>query len=44
MGVPIARDMDGFTRADLFTRQFTAERPITFIPTHMRKDGQRSKD
>jgi predicted AlkP superfamily phosphohydrolase/phosphomutase len=34
MGVPIGRDMDGFTRADLFTRQFTAERPITFIPTH----------
>lgn len=36
MGVPIGRDMDGFTRADLFTRQFTAERPITFIPTHNR--------
>ncbi len=38
MGVPIGRDMDGFTRADLFTRQFTAERPITFIPTHNRKE------
>ena len=38
MGVPIGRDMDGFTRADLFTRQFTAERPITFIPTHTRKE------
>jgi predicted AlkP superfamily phosphohydrolase/phosphomutase len=36
MGVPIGRDMDGFTRADLFTPQFTAERPITFIPTHNR--------
>jgi hypothetical protein len=38
MGVPIGRDMDGYTRADLFTRRFTAERPITFIPTHNRKD------
>ena len=38
MGVPIGRDMDGFTRADLFTRAFTAERPITFIPTHTRKE------
>jgi hypothetical protein len=38
LGVPIGRDMDGFTRADLFTRQFTAERPITFIPTHNRRE------
>jgi predicted AlkP superfamily phosphohydrolase/phosphomutase len=38
MGVPIGRDMDGYTRADLFTRRFTAERPITFIPTHNRKE------
>ena len=37
MGVPIGRDMDGFTRADLFTPQFTAERPITFIPSHGRE-------
>jgi hypothetical protein len=42
MGVPIGRDMDGFTRADLFTRRFTAERPITFIPSHAKM--QRSKD
>ncbi|CAN5800265.1 hypothetical protein BH18ACI5_BH18ACI5_13530 [soil metagenome] len=33
-GLPVARDMDGFARADLFTPAFTAERPITFIPTY----------
>ena len=36
LGLPIARDMDGFARADLFTRAFTAERPIAFIPTYRR--------
>jgi predicted AlkP superfamily phosphohydrolase/phosphomutase len=36
LGVPIGRDMDGYARADLFTREFTAERPITFIPSHGR--------
>jgi len=30
------RDMDGYARADIFTRAFTAERPITFIPSHRR--------
>jgi predicted AlkP superfamily phosphohydrolase/phosphomutase len=34
LGVPIGRDMDGYTRADLFVPSFTAERPITFIPSH----------
>jgi predicted AlkP superfamily phosphohydrolase/phosphomutase len=34
LGLPIARDMDGYTRADLFTRAFTAERPIAFIPSY----------
>jgi hypothetical protein len=34
LGVPIGRDMDGFTRADLFVPSFTADRPITFIPSH----------
>ena len=33
-GLPVARDMDGFARADLFTPAFTAERPITFIPSY----------
>jgi hypothetical protein len=36
LGLPIARDMDGFARADLFSRAFTAERPIAFIPTYRR--------
>jgi type I phosphodiesterase/nucleotide pyrophosphatase len=36
LGLPVARDMDGFARADLFTRAFTAERPIVFIPTYTR--------
>jgi len=36
LGLPIARDMDGFARADLFTKAFTAERPIAFIPTYHR--------
>ena len=32
----VARDMDGFARADLFTRAFTDERPIVFIPSYSR--------
>ena len=34
LGLPAARDMDGFARADLFTRTFTADRPIVFIPSY----------
>ena len=33
-GLPVARDMDGYARADLFVREFSAERPITFIPSY----------
>ena len=36
LGLPVGRDMDGYARADLFTSAFTAERPITFIPSHGR--------
>lgn len=36
LGLPVARDMDGFARADLFTRAFTADRPIVFIPSYTR--------
>ena len=36
LGVPIGRDMDGYARSDLFTPTFTAQRPITFIPSHGR--------
>jgi hypothetical protein len=34
LGLPAARDMDGSPRPDIFTRAFTAERPLTFIPTY----------
>jgi hypothetical protein len=36
LGLPVARDMDGFARADLFNRAFTADRPIVFIPSYSR--------
>jgi hypothetical protein len=36
LGLPVGRDMDGYARADIFSRAFTAERPITFIPSHRR--------
>jgi predicted AlkP superfamily phosphohydrolase/phosphomutase len=36
LGLPVGRDMDGYARADIFTRAFTEERPITFIPSHGR--------
>ena len=35
-GLPIARDLDGFARTDIFTRNFTEQRPITFIPFYDR--------
>ena len=35
-GLPIGRDMDGYARTDLFTRAFTADRPITYIPSYER--------
>ena len=36
LGLPVARDMDGYARADLFLRTYTEEHPITFIPTYDR--------
>ena len=36
LGLPVARDMEGFARTDLFRQDFTASRPITFIPTYGR--------
>jgi predicted AlkP superfamily phosphohydrolase/phosphomutase len=33
-GLPVGRDMDGYARADVFTREFAAERPVTFIPSY----------
>jgi predicted AlkP superfamily phosphohydrolase/phosphomutase len=34
LGLPVARDMDGFARTDLFTPSFNDQRTITFIPTY----------
>jgi Type I phosphodiesterase / nucleotide pyrophosphatase len=34
LGLPVARDMDGFARTDLFKRTFTAEHPLTFVPSY----------
>jgi hypothetical protein len=36
LGLPIARDLDGFARTDIFARSFTERRPITFIPYYDR--------
>lgn len=34
LGLPIARDMDGFARTDLFTPAFTSARPVTYIRSY----------
>lgn len=36
LGVPVARDVDGFARTDVFTSDFTEERPISFVPSYER--------
>jgi hypothetical protein len=36
LGLPIGRDMEGFARTDLFKPEFTADQPITFIPSYGR--------
>src|SRR5262249_55683907 len=36
LGLPVARDMDGYARTNLFQPSFTEDRPITFIPTYDR--------
>ena len=33
---PVARDMDGFARTDLFSESFNAQKTITFIPSYDR--------
>jgi predicted AlkP superfamily phosphohydrolase/phosphomutase len=33
-GLPVARDMDGYARTDLFTAEFSADRPVTFVPSY----------
>lgn len=34
LGLPVARDMDGFARTALFRPTFTDARPITYIPSY----------
>ena len=34
LGVPVGRDLQGVARTDLFEAAFTAERPVTYIPSH----------
>jgi len=34
LGLPVARDMDGFARTDVFSRAFNEQRTITFIPSY----------
>jgi hypothetical protein len=36
LGLPIGRDMDGYARTDIFTREFTAERPVAYVPSYSR--------
>jgi hypothetical protein len=36
LGLPIARDLDGYARTDIFDSSFTERRPITFIPYYDR--------
>ncbi len=36
LGLPVARDMDGVARTDLFKPSFIAGRPITYIPSYER--------
>lgn len=34
LGLPVARDLDGFPRTDLFAPSFTNERPVAYIPSY----------
>jgi hypothetical protein len=36
LGLPVARDMDGTARTDIFTPAFTAQNPVTYIPSYER--------
>ena len=36
LGLPVAHDMDGYARTDIFRREFSASRPIAFIETYER--------
>lgn len=34
LGMPVARDIDGYPRTDLFVPTFTSERPVAYIPSY----------
>lgn len=36
VGLPVARDIDGYPRTDLFAPAFSAERPVIYIPSYGR--------
>ncbi len=36
LGMPVARDMDGYARTDIFSREFNEERQLVTIPTYER--------
>jgi hypothetical protein len=36
MGVPVARDMDGAVRADIFLPSYVSEHPVKYVPSHER--------
>ena len=36
LGLPVARDMSGFARIDLFKPAFTSDKPVTYIPSYGR--------
>jgi predicted AlkP superfamily phosphohydrolase/phosphomutase len=36
LGLPVAHDMDGYVRTDIFRREFSDIRPIAFIETYER--------
>ena len=36
LDLPVARDMDGHARTDIFNKTLTGDRPITFIPSYDR--------
>jgi hypothetical protein len=34
LGMPVARDIDGYPRTDLFVSAFTSERPVAYVPSY----------
>lgn len=34
LGMPVARDIDGYPRTDLFVPAFTSERPVAYVPSY----------